>query len=466
LNILNSKISSYMKYVDTAAPPSASFLTDNLRKVKPLIFWSNKSAIFETALRATEKNHNETNITINRFKAVSLRLANKTDWKMKRSCFAQAFRALSTNNNDWWMLKKNQRLYSVKFVGEYSSDAGGPYRVSIHDFCEELQSKLLPLFIPCPNQVSNIGLNREKWIPNPTATSSLYLQMYEFLGKLMGAAMRSGNLLDLDLPSIVWKGLCSQTIEPDDVLAIDILSFKILEQLKSLTAGGNIDKEMFSELVDYKFEISGSDGQTYPLIPNGKNITVNWESKDRFIEAYEKFRLNEFKAQADAMRRGLEAVIPAGVLSLLTWQELEVLVCGRPSIDVDLWEKNTVYEGCYKDDAHVKLFWTMVRTRLNPVEQSLLLKFCWGRSRLPLRSADFERPFKIASHSQANTVGEEKAQTYLPITHTCFFQLDLPKYRTMEVMYNKMLFSITHCTAVDGDSGYNAGDISMNPDDD
>jgi len=277
----------------------------------------------------------------------------------------------------------------------------------------------------------------------------------------MGLALRTSNLLDLDLPSIVWKPLVYQRVEPDDVRAVDILSFKVLEQLKSIVGGGTIAKEYFSQLVDYKFEIIGSDQQTYPLIPGGRNIAVTWENKDRFMECYEKFRLNEFSEQCAAIRRGLVAVVPENALSLLTWQELELLVCGRPTIDVDLWEKNTRYEGCSSNDPHIRLFWDMVRTRLNQQEQQALLRFVWGRSRLPLRSEDFEKPFKIASHSRSSGMSDAKVNSYLPASHTCFFQLDLPRYTSLDVMHKKVLFAITHCVSTDGDSSYNPGDISM-----
>ena len=50
-------------------------------------------------------------------------------------------------------------------------------------------------------------------------------------------------------------------------------------------------------------------------------------------------RFNEFKVQTDAIRRGLLTVIPKSVLALLTWNELELQVCGTPTFDVDLFEK-------------------------------------------------------------------------------------------------------------------------------
>lgn len=53
--------------------------------------------------------------------------------------------------------------------------------------------------------------------------------------------------------------------------------------------------------------------------------------------------MNEYKKQADAIRKGLVLVIPEGVLNLLTWREIETLVCGKPILDIDLLKANTVY---------------------------------------------------------------------------------------------------------------------------
>lgn len=99
----------------------------------------------------------------------------------------------------------------------------GPYRESFAEYCSELQSDRLPLFIRCPNAVNDVGINREKWVPNPTIDSGggengarggrgLHLEMLSFLGRLMGVAIRSNQPLDLDFPSIVWKQLVRSPI--------------------------------------------------------------------------------------------------------------------------------------------------------------------------------------------------------------------------------------------------------------
>lgn len=53
-------------------------------------------------------------------------------------------------------------------------------------------------------------------MPNPGAMSTLQLSMFSFVGKLMGVAMRAKHVLNLDLPSIVWKQIAGgETVKND-----------------------------------------------------------------------------------------------------------------------------------------------------------------------------------------------------------------------------------------------------------
>ena len=98
--------------------------------------------------------------------------------------------------------------------------------------------------------------------------------------------------------------------------------------------------------------------------------------------------MNESRKQVEAVRKGLTLVVPEGVLNLLTWREIETLVCGKPILDLDLLKQNTVYRGCSETDALIEFFWKAL-AEFSPEERSMYLRFVWGRSRLPLTSKDF-----------------------------------------------------------------------------
>lgn len=114
----------------------------------------------------------------------------------------------------------------------------------------------------------------------------------------------------------------------------------------------------------------------------------SFDTRVEWAELVEKARMNESRKQVEAVRKGLTLVVPEGVLNLLTWREIETLVCGKPILDLDLLKQNTVYRGCSETDALIEFFWRAL-AEFSPEERSMYLRFVWGRSRLPLTSKDF-----------------------------------------------------------------------------
>lgn len=69
----------------------------------------------------------------------------------------------------------------------------------------------------------------------------------------------------------------------------------------------------------------------------------------------------------------------------------------------------------------------------------------WGRSRLPLTNEGFDRKHTIArSYSNHQDIS-------LPLSHTCFFTIDLPQYSSADILYNKLLYAIKFCNEIDND---------------
>ena len=106
--------------------------------------------------------------------------------------------------------KRDNRLFVVTVSGEGATDYGGPYRDILSTASEELHSNYLDLFIKSPNHKNEIGSLRDKYIINPGAKSALQLEMYVFIGFLMGYAICSGYLLNLNLHAAIWKLIINQ----------------------------------------------------------------------------------------------------------------------------------------------------------------------------------------------------------------------------------------------------------------
>ena len=50
-----------------------------------------------------------------------------------------------------------------------------------------------------------------------------------------------------------------------------------------------------------------------------------------------------------------------------------------------------------------------------------------------------------------------QVNNYMPISHTCFFSIELPAYTSKDAMRQKLLYAITHCTAIDLDGAAGQG---------
>jgi len=335
----------------------------------------------------------------------------------------------------------------VEYQGEGGQDAGGLFRDSVTHICTELQTTALPLFVPCPNFKSKFGDNQEKFIPNPSSKSSLHLSMFAFVGKLMGMAIRGGHILNLDLPSLVWKPLVGESIDRTDLEAIDALCFDVLEKVENIDTQ-DVTPETFSDFITNSFVTASSDGREIELKENGEDIPVTWENRHEYVQLVQEYRLNEFGIQIAAIKRGLASIVPVRLLPLFTWQELEMMVCGKREIDIEYLKRNTRYRNPVTEgDAHVALMWQALES-YNHDERQMFLRFVWGQSRLPYNPADFTQKFEVMGAPYVRPGQEDKM---LPKSHTCFFSLELPQYTNLETMKAKLLYAVKNCQSIDTD---------------
>ena len=272
--------------------------------------------------------------------------------------------------------------------------------------------------------------------------------MFAFLGKLMGIAIRSKEYLNLNLPSFMWKLIVNDKPTLEDLEGIDSSLVKSLQQVRDIDKMEGMNAEMFAYTFEgTPFTTISVDGRTVELVSNGANVDLTFENRATYCKLVLEYHLQEFNVQAAAVRKGLGTMIPLPVLSIFCWHELEQLVCGSCEIDVELLEKITEYNGCGKTDAHVRLFWQAIN-EFNQLERSALVRFVWGRSRLPLTAAAFTQRFKLQAFSRS------PADSYFPVSHTCFFSLELPAYSSLEIMKDKLRYACFNCEAIDGDDSF------------
>ena len=68
--------------------------------------------------------------------------------------------------------------------------------------------------------------------------------------------------------------------------------------------------------------------------------------------------------------------MPRHLLGLFAWDELELMVCGTPKVDVDLLRQNTTYGASYNDSMLVvQWFWETLKEWTDKVHTIVCYRF-------------------------------------------------------------------------------------------
>ncbi|CAF5023170.1 unnamed protein product, partial [Rotaria sp. Silwood1] len=402
-NILVERIVSTL---DFSLLPGQSILVDYIRTVKYYLLQKRKFAWLEESLSKTEHE------SISKLPEVKFDIikASMHDNEGENTIFNQAFEQLHENAHVIFRLS-NERLWQATYLEMHSIDQGGPYRDSITAICSDICSIGVPLFILGPNGQMNMGLNRDCWIPNVfppnKPISNKFKKQYQFIGQLMGMAIRQKHYLNLKFPILLWKQLVGEDITMKDIEAIDIQSFAIIKEMEINIAQNqsiNIDSDInylcASIMSELRFDVIGLSGHAYELIPGDQDISVTPRNFPEYCMRYREYRLNEFHRQIEYIRQGLCSVLPYDFLTLFTANELEEAVCGKDEINVLLLKRNTLYRGDYNENSpHIQRFWTVLNEMFDEAQKKLFLIFVWGRSTLRKLDRDFTSKFIIQTIS-------------------------------------------------------------------
>jgi len=199
------------------------------------------------------------------------------------------------------------------------------------------------------------------------------------------------------------------------------------------------DLEGENRTIFEKFEIPLSDKTTAPLKKNGNHIELTPSNREEYNQLAENMRLNESRVQTMAVLKGLCDIIPKHILPLLTFQDLEWRVGGKPKIDIKLLKRHTEYSEVSPTAPHICYFWQVLNS-FTQEERRAFIRFAWGQERLPSDDQEFRRtgtrmlikPFSGLSNPDSS----------FPKADTCFFNLMLPEYSSPETLRSKLLFAI------------------------
>ena len=213
-----------------------------------------------------------------------------------------------------------------------------------------------------------------------------HLIYFRFLGRIMGRALLDRQLIHGHLVRSLYKHILGWPITFDDLAAQDE------EYSNSLRALWEMDDDTLDSLcLDFTVteELFGAR-QVIDLVPNGANIDVTRGNLVDYLEANLRYHMLErTRLQLTELLLGFFDVVPEPVLTVFDSHELELILCGLPTIDMDDWEANTKYAGRFKEQGvkhyMMKWFWEIVRDDFDAELKARLLQFVTGTSGVPSR---------------------------------------------------------------------------------
>ncbi|XP_046885938.1 probable E3 ubiquitin-protein ligase HECTD2 [Hypomesus transpacificus] len=268
---------------------------------------------------------------------------------------------------------------------------------------------------------------------------------FQLVGTLMGLAVYNSIALDIHFPPYCFKKLLTPPILPCDQNTTVGMASPTLEDLQQimpdlarglgdlLSYEGNVEEDFYLTFQVFQEELGVVKSTN--LKAGGDRIPVTKLNRKEYVQLYVDFLLNRsIYKQFAAFYHGFHSVCASDALLLLRPEEVEMLVCGSPELDMTALQRAAQYEGYNKTDPTVRCFWEVVLAF--PLElQKKLLHFATGSDRIPVGGmADLN--FKIAKI--------DVSTNWLPISHTCFNQICLPPYRSRKELKHKLTIAISN----------------------
>ena len=392
-------------------------------------------------------------ITIDRRAAAACK-SNKL--KQKRySVFSQLRRSLdnvsdhklrqSWSSNSEILKDPQPRCFKVKLQHERGEDNGGPYTAVFNDALEELQGQYHVLDLFVEDRSGNLMLNCN------TRGNKSHLKDLHFLGIIIGIGYRCGIKLPLyGLPEMFWSKLVSCTPSKKAHFAM------------------NTSNENFVADVPGEW--------TVPLVVDGAKLECDAQNLALLRNMRHSNYAYKLENAVKVIVDGVAKIVPLEVLRIFNAEEIKVEICGVADIDVNYLKSCAKFkDGRNEDDRCVQFLWRTLK-KFTCDERVAFLKFVWERKRMPsntalntafeIRAAFSNEEALVDAYHKENRgkkckaegiPSKEELQAFvdkrLPRSKTCFFQLELPSYSSVDILAERLRLAMNSCRTMDRSDG-------------
>lgn len=362
-----------------------------------------------------------------------------------------------------------RRPLRVEFIGEEAVDEGGVMREFFRVLSSELFSPKAGLFFEADG-------SRRLWFC-PTLGPGRQLEDYWMVGVIVALAVYNNHPgLDVPLPSVLFKKLKDEPTAHEDLAQLFPGHARSLEAILSWTPSLPTDTEAGLDAADAEFQdvfclsfvlsmpSSSSAPSSSPGTPNGDSTTppaavseqplcealaavaeqplceggasrpVLYRDRTYFAARAEEFLLHSsVQPQFESFARGFRRVCNSPLFNTLSAEELEAIVAGQTDLDLDSLRQGAQYEGFAPEEPYIDSFWQVLNDFPMP-RRRRFLAFCTGSDVAPAQGLQDLR-LLVQRH------GEEPTSR-LPVAHTCFNLLLLPRYGSAEKLRAMLITAV------------------------
>ncbi|TDH16305.1 hypothetical protein EPR50_G00018530 [Perca flavescens] len=305
----------------------------------------------------------------------------------------------------------------VIFDGEEAVDAGGVTKEFFLLLLKELMDPVYGMFTYYKE--SNL-----LWFSDKCFVEQNW---FHLIGIICGLAIYNSTVVDLHFPLVLYKKLLNVPSKLEDFKELSPTEARSLQQLLDYE-GGDVEETFLLNFAITRENYGMTEVKE--LIPGGESISVDKNNRKEFVGAYLRYVFSDsVSEQYSAFSSGFLKVCGGDILSLFQPSELMAMVVGNNNYNWEEMEKNAVYKGEYTaTHPTVRLFWEVFHEFPLEKKKQFLL-FLTGSDRIPIHGME---SLRIIIQS---TTAEEH---YLPVAHTCYNLLDMPRYQTKEILCRRL----------------------------
>ncbi|MEQ2187994.1 hypothetical protein GOODEAATRI_010407 [Goodea atripinnis] len=181
-------------------------------------------------------------------------------------------------------------------------------------------------------------------------------------------ALFHGKFIDTGFSLPFYKRMLNKKLILKDLESIDPEFYNSLIWIRD----NNIEECGLEMYFSVDMEILGKIS-SHDLKPDGTNILVTEENKEEYISLMAEWRFSRgVEGQTKAFLDGFNEVVPLQWLQYFDEKELEVMLCGMQEVDLQDWQRNTVYRHYTRNSKQIIWFWQVLSLK-HPVRSCPVL---------------------------------------------------------------------------------------------